>query len=53
MNSDFLIYEAADGRITINVRLEDEAVWLMQAHMAELFGKSKQTVSEHIRKIIQ
>jgi len=50
-NSEFLIYQAADGKITIDVRLEDETVWLTQAHMAELFGKSKQTVSEHIRNI--
>jgi len=50
-DSEFLIYEAADGKITIDVRLEDETVWLTQAHMAELFGKSKQTVSEHIRNI--
>ncbi|MBO8092563.1 MAG: virulence RhuM family protein [Prosthecochloris sp.] len=50
-NSEFLIYQAADGKITIDVRLEDETVWLTQAHMAELFGKSKQTVSEHIRNL--
>ena len=50
-DSEFLIYQAADGKITIDVRLEDETVWLTQAHMAELFGKSKQTVSEHIRNI--
>ena len=50
-NSEFLIYQAADGKITIDVRLEDETVWLTQAHMAELFGKSKQTISEHIRNV--
>jgi hypothetical protein len=50
-NSDLLIYQAPDGRIKIDVRLEDETVWLAQAHMAELFGKSKKTISEHIRNI--
>ena len=50
-NSDLLIYQAPDGRIKIDVRLEDETVWLTQAHMAELFGKSKKTISEHIRNI--
>jgi hypothetical protein len=50
-NSELLIYQAADGKIRIDVRLEDETVWLTQDHMARLFGKSKKTISEHIRNI--
>lgn len=50
-NSQFLIYQFANGDIRIDVRLEDETVWLTQAHMAELFGKNKRTISEHIRNI--
>ena len=50
-DSELLIYQAPDGKIKIDVRLEDETVWLTQAHMAELFGKSKKTISEHIRNI--
>jgi hypothetical protein len=50
-NSELLIYQDPDGRIKIDVRLEDESVWLAQDHMAELFGKSKKTISEHIRNI--
>ncbi len=50
-SSELLIYQAPDGRIKIDVRLEDETVWLTQAHMAELFGKSKKNISEHIRNI--
>lgn len=50
-NSEILIYQAADGKIRIDVRLEDETVWLTQDHMAGLFGKSKKTISEHIRNI--
>ncbi|MEI6639068.1 MAG: virulence RhuM family protein [Chlorobium sp.] len=50
-NSELLIYQAPDGRIKIDVRLEEETVWLTQAHIAELFGKSKKTISEHIRNI--
>ena len=50
-DSEFLLYQDADGKVTIDVRLEDETVWLTQAHMAELFGKSKQTISEHIGNI--
>jgi hypothetical protein len=50
-SSDILIYQTADGKIKIDVRLEDETVWLTQDHMAGLFGKSKKTISEHIRNI--
>ncbi len=50
-DSEILIYQAADGKIRIDVRLEDETVWLTQDHMAGLFGKSKKTISEHIRNI--
>lgn len=49
--SDMLIYQASDGKIKIDVRLEDETVWLTQDHMAQLFGKSKKTISEHIRNV--
>ena len=52
-NSELLIYQASDGEIRIDVRLEDETVWLTQAHMAELFDKSKQTISEHIRNVFE
>ncbi len=38
--SEFLIYQAADGKKKIDIRLEDEIVWLTQDHMAELFGKA-------------
>jgi hypothetical protein len=50
-NSEILIYQAPDGTIRIDVRLVDETVWLSQDHMAQLFGKSKKTISEHIRNI--
>jgi hypothetical protein len=50
-NSEMLIYQAPDGSIRIDVRLEDETVWLTQNHMAQLFGKAKSTINEHIRNI--
>jgi len=34
-SSELLIYQAPDGRLKIDVRLEDETVWLTQAHMAQ------------------
>ena len=50
-NSELLIYQAPDGQIKIDVRLEDETVWLTQDHMAQLFGKAKSTINEHIRNV--
>ena len=47
----FLIYEAEDGRIKLDVRLEDETVWLTQQLMAELFQSSKQNISHHVSSI--
>ncbi len=42
------MYQAEDGQTKIEVRLEDETVWLSQAQMAELFQTTKQNVSLHI-----
>ena len=49
--SQILIYEASNGNIKIDVRLEDETVWLTQEQMALLFGKGRTTITEHIRNI--
>jgi len=51
-NPEILIYQNPDGKIRLDVRLEDESVWLTQDHMAELFGKAKSTINEHIRNIL-
>lgn len=50
-NSQLLIYQNPDGTIKIDVRLEDETVWLTQEQMAALFCKAKTTISEHIRNV--
>jgi hypothetical protein len=50
---EILIYETPNGNIKLDVRLEDETVWLTQAHMAQLFGKDKRTISEHIGNIFK
>ncbi|MGE4465949.1 virulence RhuM family protein [Sphaerochaeta sp.] len=50
-NSDLLIYQAENGDIRIDVRMEDETVWLTQEQMAQLFGKSRSTIVEHIKNI--
>ncbi len=47
----FLIYQAEDGSIKVDVRLEDETVWLTQKLMSELFQKDVRTISEHISNV--
>jgi len=49
----FLVYQAEDGALKLDVRLEDETVWLTQALMAELFQSSKQNISHHINTIYE
>lgn len=48
---EILIYQNQDGNIKVDVRLEEETVWLTQAQLCELFQKSKATISEHIKNI--
>ena len=50
-DSEILFYQIEDGRSRIEVRLEDETVWLSQALMAELFQTTKQNISLHLRNI--
>ncbi len=45
------IYQADDGSAQINVQLEQDTVWLTQAQMAELFGKGRTTITEHIQNV--
>jgi len=51
--SEFLIYQSEDGKTHLNVTLENETLWLSQKQLIDLFGKSKATVSEHIKHIFE
>jgi len=51
MNSEILIYQNKEGDIKIDVRLDDETVWLTQDQISTLFGKAKSTINEHIKNI--
>ncbi len=51
MNSDIIIYQNQEGNIKIDVRLEEDTVWLTQAQLCDLFQKSKATISEHIKNV--
>ena len=48
MNNQIIIYQTEDGQTQIDVRMENETVWLTQAQMAELFEKTPQNITMHI-----
>ena len=51
MHSDFILFKTEDEKISVDVRFEDETVWLTQEQMALLFGKAKSTINEHIQNV--
>ncbi len=51
--SEIIIYQTQDKRTQIEVRLEDETVWLSQSQMAELFQTTKQNISLHILNVFE
>jgi hypothetical protein len=50
-SSAFIIFKTADESVSVDVRLEDETVWLTQKQMAVLFDKNVMTINEHIKNI--
>lgn len=50
---EILIYQTEDGLTNINVKMQDETVWLTQQQLAELYQSSKSNVSEHIKHIFE
>lgn len=50
---DIIIYQLEDGDTKIDVKLEDETVWLTQEQLVKLYHTSKSNVSEHITKIFK
>ena len=53
MENEIIIYQTQDGRTKIDVRIENETVWLTQNQMAELFQTTKQNISLHIKNIFE
>ena len=47
-NGEIIIYQSEDGKIRLDVRLEDKTVWLTIDQMAELYGKARSTINGHI-----
>ena len=48
MNNSIEIYRSQDGSVQLNVKLENETVWLTQSQMAELFGRDRTVITRHI-----
>ena len=53
VENEILIYQTEDGQTKIDVKLEDETVWLTQAQLCELYQTSKSNISEHIKHIFE
>ena len=51
--SEILIYKEKDGQSVIQVKLENETIWLSQRQMAELFDKNSDTIGLHLKNIFR
>ena len=51
--SELILYQTEDNRTRIEVRLENETVWLTQAQLAELFQRERSVITKHIRNIFE
>ena len=52
-NSQIIIYQTESGETKLEVRLENETVWLTQKLMAELFQTTKQNISLHLQNVFE
>ena len=48
---EIIIYQSADGKNKLDVKLENETVWLSQSQLVDLYQTSKSNISEHIKNI--
>jgi hypothetical protein len=53
MPTSFIIFKTEDEQVSIDVKFDEETVWLSQEQMAVLFGKARTTITEHIRNIFK
>ena len=52
-SSEILLYQTEDGQTKIDVRLEEETVWLTQTQMSELFQKERSVITKHINNVFE
>jgi len=50
-NNQIIIFRTEDGKVSVDVRFDDDTVWLTIDQMAELFEKSRSTINEHILNV--
>ena len=50
---EIVLYDAEDGKATIDVRLQDETVWLTQAQMVALFQRDQSVISRHVNNVFK
>ena len=50
-SGEIILYEAPDGQVRVDVRLERETVWLSLSQIAKLFGRDKSVISRHLRNV--
>lgn len=50
---EVLVYQASDGSVRVDVRLDRETVWLTQDQMSQLFGRERSVVTKHIRNVFR
>ena len=48
-----ILYQTPDGESKIEVRLENDTVWLSADQMAELFQRNKSTISRHVKNVLE
>ena len=52
-NSEIIMYQTTDGQTKIDVRMEDENVWLSQMQMSELFQRDRSVIGKHIKNVFE
>ena len=52
-SGEIVIFKTKDNQISVDVRFEDETVWLTQAQLVALYQSSKANISEHIKHIFE
>lgn len=50
---EILLYTSPDGQVQLDVRLQDESLWMTQQMMAEVFRTSVQNIGQHVLNILQ
>ena len=50
---EITVFQAPDGAVRVEVRLERDTVWLTQQQMAELFGRERSVISKHVRNVFR